>query len=120
MGIEPCCRGVTWGLPQRGNTKTGATKSALANEILLEMADAGINHWDKKDIESGTTNLPGELISTLAKICKYWDGLHPIMAIRTCTNPPVTMESTNIAIPDLFGTQTPTNTEANTTVSVGN
>ncbi|KAA1066683.1 hypothetical protein PGT21_022020 [Puccinia graminis f. sp. tritici] len=116
----------------RGDTKAGSTKAALANEILAEMAEAGITHRDNKgvqtkvqelqasyakasdflrntgsglldeDVDDGITTLP----MGLAKICKYWDELHPIMFTRTVSNPPVTTQSTNYQVPNLLGSQT--------------
>ncbi|KNZ64272.1 hypothetical protein VP01_10499g1, partial [Puccinia sorghi] len=52
-----------------------------------------------EDIEVGTTTVP----AAITKQCRYWDKLHPIMSLRTCTNPPVTRESTDCLVPNLLG-----------------
>ncbi|PLW43955.1 hypothetical protein PCASD_06515 [Puccinia coronata f. sp. avenae] len=41
----------------RGDTKGGLSKSALANEILDEMAKEGITHWDNKGIQKRIQDL---------------------------------------------------------------
>ena len=41
----------------RGDTKSGLSKSALANKILDEMAKAGITHWDNKGIQTRIQDL---------------------------------------------------------------
>ncbi|KAA1134247.1 hypothetical protein PGTUg99_033730 [Puccinia graminis f. sp. tritici] len=111
-----------------GDNKAGATKSALANEILALMANCGITHRDNKgiqtkiqelqnayskasdflrntgsglqeeDIANGTKTL--EMV--LVKICKYWDELHPIMATRTVASPLHTTETTSFDVPNLL------------------
>ncbi|KNZ45095.1 hypothetical protein VP01_84g10 [Puccinia sorghi] len=105
----------------------GANKTTLANEILTEMAKAGITHRNVKgiqtkiqelqtsygqacrflrgsgagildeDIEEGTTTVP----AAITKRCRYWDELHPIMSLRTCANHPVTRDSTDSSVPNL-------------------
>ncbi|OAV89704.1 hypothetical protein PTTG_09894 [Puccinia triticina 1-1 BBBD Race 1] len=112
----------------RGNNKTGSTKSALANEILGLMADAGITHRDNKgvqtkmqelqnlyskasdflrnkgsglqedDIANGTTTLQ----IALTKICKYWDELSLIMGTRTVATPLHTIASHQMLVPNLL------------------
>ncbi|KNZ45868.1 hypothetical protein VP01_773g19 [Puccinia sorghi] len=81
------------------------------------MAKAGITHRDNKFIRTKLQELQHSYLkaSGLSKTCKYWDELHPIKAIQTCTNPPVTLESTSNEVPNLFGTQNPTDMEHHVT-----
>ncbi|KNZ63815.1 hypothetical protein VP01_1099g5 [Puccinia sorghi] len=50
-------------------------------------------------IEVGTTTVP----AAITKRCCYWDELPPIMSLQTCTNPPVTRESTDCLVRNLLG-----------------
>ncbi|KNZ52915.1 hypothetical protein VP01_33g8 [Puccinia sorghi] len=97
----------------RGDTKGGATKTTLANEILGEMTKNGITHRDAKGIQTkiqelqasygAPTTQPPPIMFTLdsadpsnvslAKRCQYWDELDPIMALQTCANPPAPYDS---------------------------
>jgi hypothetical protein len=54
----------------RGDNKGGATKTALANEILLEMRNASITHRDAKGIQ---TNVK-ELTVSHGKACDFLRG----------------------------------------------
>ncbi|KAI7933177.1 hypothetical protein MJO29_016998 [Puccinia striiformis f. sp. tritici] len=107
----------------RGNG-SGTTKVALANEILLELAEVGIEHCNIKGITNKVTELQGSYASasdlirntgggvtdediaagianihdSLVSRCKYWDELHPIMGSRVASNPPVTNESTDTGV----------------------
>ncbi|KAA1075420.1 hypothetical protein PGT21_050309 [Puccinia graminis f. sp. tritici] len=115
----------------RGDTKSGSTKAALANEILSLMADCGITHRDNKGVQTKIQELQNAyskasdflrntgsglqeedlangtktLEMALVKICKYWDELHPIMATRTVASPLHTTESTSFDIPNLLDRQ---------------
>ncbi|PLW30294.1 hypothetical protein PCASD_19992 [Puccinia coronata f. sp. avenae] len=51
----------------RGDTKHGSTKSALANEILALMVDAGITHQDNKGIQTRIQDLQ----LSYSKACDY-------------------------------------------------
>jgi len=105
------------------NTLGGTTKTALADEILAQMTDAGITHRDSKGIQTKIHELQtayekardfltrsgpalikngnsDQLRAVLLKKCRYWDDLHSIMGI---SNPPVIMESTNLTVPNLLG-----------------
>ncbi|PLW48527.1 hypothetical protein PCASD_04235 [Puccinia coronata f. sp. avenae] len=116
---------VSW--DKDGKAGYGSIKLALANKILTLMAQAGITHQDNKgiqtkiqelqtsyskgsdflhnagsglqdkDIDNGTTTLN----AALTKICRYWDELHPIMALHNVSNPPETQESTKSGVPNL-------------------
>jgi hypothetical protein len=54
----------------RGDNKGGATKTALANEILLEMRNAGITHRDAKGIQTKVK----ELAVSHGKACDFLRG----------------------------------------------
>ncbi|EFP77543.2 uncharacterized protein PGTG_03499 [Puccinia graminis f. sp. tritici CRL 75-36-700-3] len=107
----------------RGDTKSGSTKAALANEILGIMAVSGITHRDNKGIQTKIQELQNSYSKAsdflrntgsglqeediqnvaLTKLCKYWDELHPIMGSRTVATPLYTAESTSFGTPDLTG-----------------
>ncbi|PLW09979.1 hypothetical protein PCANC_13261 [Puccinia coronata f. sp. avenae] len=108
--------------------------------ILTLMAQAGITHQDNKgiqtkieelqtsyskgsdflrnagsglqdkDIDNGTTTLN----AALTKICRYWDELHPIMALHNISNPPETQESTKSGVPNLHRSRADNNASEET------
>jgi hypothetical protein len=54
----------------RGDNKGGATKTTLANEILLEMRNAGITHRNAKGIQTKVK----ELAVSHGKACDFLHG----------------------------------------------
>ncbi|PLW23918.1 hypothetical protein PCANC_27880 [Puccinia coronata f. sp. avenae] len=74
---------------------------------FLRNAGSGLQD---KDIDNGTTTLN----AALTKICRYWDELHPIMALHNISNPPETQESTKSGVPNLHRSRADNNASEET------